>query len=237
MACPIEIIDMGFVDTRAAARPMGPAEQYAERREESALRRSGRVVPIALSRRGCPSTSARRDDPHRPAYDPRRMLAIMQRTQAEYGHLPVAALQHIATPPAPVTADLWHRHSYRTALEPGWRPRSASVAADLPDARGGRVCAALEERCRPMSAASARWRRALVAIDCGGESTPRHGVDQRPPQKSADPIKLANLPASCAPSPRRHRHRKRGPSHGDPARPAPCRDPARPGLRYEPDGR
>src|SRR4026208_1212433 len=47
-ACPIEIIDMGGVDTKNRYFVhWGPAEQYAERREESALRRSGRPVPDA----------------------------------------------------------------------------------------------------------------------------------------------------------------------------------------------
>ena len=45
-ACPIECIDMGGVDTKNRFHVhWGPAEQYAERREESALRRSGRPVP------------------------------------------------------------------------------------------------------------------------------------------------------------------------------------------------
>ena len=44
-ACPIEIIDMGGVDTKNRFHVhWGPAEQFAERREESALRRSGRPV-------------------------------------------------------------------------------------------------------------------------------------------------------------------------------------------------
>src|SRR3712207_2183223 len=47
-ACPIECIDMGGVDTRNRYHMhWGPAEQYAERREESALRRAGRTVPDA----------------------------------------------------------------------------------------------------------------------------------------------------------------------------------------------
>ena len=45
-ACPIECIDMGGVDTKNRYHiHWGPPEQYAERREESALRRSGRPVP------------------------------------------------------------------------------------------------------------------------------------------------------------------------------------------------
>ena len=43
-ACPIECIDMGGTDTKGRyAVHWGPAEQYAERREESAMRRSGRT--------------------------------------------------------------------------------------------------------------------------------------------------------------------------------------------------
>ena len=45
-ACPIECIDMGGLDTRGRYHVhWGPPEQYGERREESALRRSGRPVP------------------------------------------------------------------------------------------------------------------------------------------------------------------------------------------------
>src|SRR6266498_4158971 len=45
-ACPIECIDMGGMDTKGRFHVhWGPAETYGERREESALRRSGRTVP------------------------------------------------------------------------------------------------------------------------------------------------------------------------------------------------
>ena len=45
-ACPIECIDMGGMDTRGRYHVhWGPPETYGERREESALRRSGRTVP------------------------------------------------------------------------------------------------------------------------------------------------------------------------------------------------
>ena len=45
-ACPIECIDMGGIDTRGRYHiHWGPPETYGERREESALRRSGRPVP------------------------------------------------------------------------------------------------------------------------------------------------------------------------------------------------
>src|SRR5690349_6963824 len=45
-ACPIECIDMGGIDTKGRFHVhWGPPETYGERREESALRRSGRAVP------------------------------------------------------------------------------------------------------------------------------------------------------------------------------------------------
>jgi NADH-quinone oxidoreductase subunit E len=97
-ACPIECIDMGGVDTRNRYHVhWGAAEQYAERREESALRRSGRTVPD------------RTFDPFESidlgpvdeilaagAYKPARALPMLEQVQGVYGHLPVAALQHIA---------------------------------------------------------------------------------------------------------------------------------------------
>jgi len=98
MACPIEIIDMGGVDTKNRFHVhWGPPEQYAERREESALRRSGRTVPERAFAAWLPIDLGPlerilvAED-----YDPRRLLAILQQTQAEYGHLPVAAVQHIS---------------------------------------------------------------------------------------------------------------------------------------------
>ncbi len=97
-ACPIECIDMGGVDTRDRYHVhWGAAEQYAERREESALRRSGRPVPD------------RSFDPFERidlvpldqilaagGYRPVNALAMLESAQGVYGHLPVAALQHIA---------------------------------------------------------------------------------------------------------------------------------------------
>jgi len=97
-ACPIECIDMGGVDTRDRYHVhWGASEQYAERREESAMRRSGRPVPD------------RTFDPFEPIdlgpldeilaagrYQPTATLAMLEGAQGIYGHLPVAALQHIA---------------------------------------------------------------------------------------------------------------------------------------------
>ena len=97
-ACPIECIDMGGVDTKNRFHVhWGPAEQYAERREESALRRAGRVVPDPafawFSPRDLDPLEEILEDED---YDPRRILTIFERTQEAYGHLPVAALKHIS---------------------------------------------------------------------------------------------------------------------------------------------
>ena len=87
MACPIEIIDMGGVDTKNRySVHWGPAEQYGERREESALRRSGRAVPDRTFAAWLPIDLGPLDRilvEHE--YDPRRLLSILEDTQAEYG--------------------------------------------------------------------------------------------------------------------------------------------------------
>jgi len=97
-ACPIECIDMGGVDTRDRYHVhWGPAEQYAERREESALRRSGRPVPDRSFDPFEPIDLAALDEIlAAEGHQPRRAIAILEQVQAAYGHLPVAALQHIA---------------------------------------------------------------------------------------------------------------------------------------------
>ena len=97
-ACPIECIDMGGVDTRDRYHVhWGAAEQYAERREESALRRSGRPVPDATFDPFERIDLAALDEIlAAEGYKPRNTMAILEQTQGAYGHLPVAALQHIA---------------------------------------------------------------------------------------------------------------------------------------------
>ena len=123
MACPIEIIDMGGVDTKERYHVhWGPPEQYGERREESALRRSGRPVPDRTFYAWMPVDLGPLErilvanD-----YDPRRLLTILEGTQAEYGHLPVAAIQHISH-----STGAWYSEIYgiatsypNLAFEPG----------------------------------------------------------------------------------------------------------------------
>jgi hypothetical protein len=111
-ACPIECIDMGGVDTKGRFHVhWGAPETYGERREESALRRSGRpVADLAFTRfedidlEPLDAILEARD------YDPKQMLAILEETQAEYGYLPVAALKHISR-----VTGAWYAMIYGTA--------------------------------------------------------------------------------------------------------------------------
>jgi len=97
-ACPIECIDMGGVDTRDRYHVhWGASEQYAERREESALRRSGRPVPDRSFDAYEPIDLGPLDEILAAGrYKPANALAMLEGAQGVYGHLPVAALQHIA---------------------------------------------------------------------------------------------------------------------------------------------
>ena len=175
-ACPIEIIDMGGVDTKNRFHVhWGPAEQFAERREESALRRSGRPVadqtfeawlPIDLG--PLEKTLVTND------YDPRRLLTILESTQAEYGYLPVAALQHISH-----STGAWYSEIYGIAssypslvFEPGRASEiglcSCATCAML---GSGRVRDALVAALgTDVGGVTADGRVRFVAADCGGES-------------------------------------------------------------------
>jgi NADH-quinone oxidoreductase subunit E len=179
MACPIEIIDMGGVDTRNRFHiHWGPAEQYAERREESALRRSGRTVPD------------RAFDPWQPIdldpldriladeeYSLRRMLRILERAQEAYGHLPVAALQHISH-----QTGAWYSELYGIATSyPNLRferPTGHVVALCRCPActmsGGGAVLAAFEEALgTDLGGRSPEGSVRLTSADCHGASPGR----------------------------------------------------------------
>ncbi len=111
-ACPIECIDMGGMDTRGRFHVhWGPPETYGERREESALRRSGRPVPdpafvtfAAVDLSGLDAILESFD------HDPAQMLLILEATQAAYGYLPVAALKRISE-----KTGAWYAMIYGTA--------------------------------------------------------------------------------------------------------------------------
>jgi ferredoxin len=111
-ACPIECIDMGGVDTKGRFHVhWGAPETYGERREESALRRSGRpVADTAFTRFDGIDLEALDAILEARDYDPKQMLAILEETQAAYGYLPVAALKHISR-----VTGAWYAMIYGTA--------------------------------------------------------------------------------------------------------------------------
>jgi ferredoxin len=111
-ACPIECIDMGGIDTRGRYHVhWGAPETYGERREESALRRSGRTVPDPAYRPFQPVDLGEVDRILEEFdHDPGRMLEILEATQAAYGYLPVAALKRISH-----VTGAWYAMIYGTA--------------------------------------------------------------------------------------------------------------------------
>ena len=152
-ACPIECIDMGGVDTKGRFHVhWGAAETYGERREESALRRSGRPVPDP----GSTSFEGLDVGPvdailEAVEGDPARMLAILEATQAEYGYLPVAALKRVSQVTGAGYALIYGTASYyrhlrfeppapagQAAVVDGRRPTEAAFLAGFNASLGGR---------------------------------------------------------------------------------------------------
>jgi ferredoxin len=144
-ACPIECIDMGGLDTKGRFHVhWGAPETYGERREESALRRSGRPVPdVAYTHfEGLdvgPLDAILEANDH----DPARMLQILEAVQAEYGHLPVAALKRISH-----VTGAWYAMIYGTAsfyrhlrFEPPARDEQAAAVDAARPAEGAYLAA------------------------------------------------------------------------------------------------
>jgi hypothetical protein len=144
-ACPIECIDMGGVDTKGRfAVHWGAAETYGERREESALRRSGRTVPdptyehfhgIDLG----PVDAILEEADH----DPKKLLTILDGIQATYGHVPVAALKRVSEATGAWYAMLYGTATYYDHLAVGAPDPTAATAESaylgaLDDALAGR---------------------------------------------------------------------------------------------------
>ena len=135
-ACPIECIDMGGIDTKGRYHVhWGPPETYGERRDESALRRSGRTVPNnayehfeGIDPRAVDEILEEFD------HDPKEMLRILEATQAAYGHLPVAALKRISQKTGAWYAMIYGTASYYRHLrfEP---PTDAKQATEIADRR------------------------------------------------------------------------------------------------------
>jgi ferredoxin len=111
-ACPIECIDMGGMDTKGRFHVhWGPPETYGERREESALRRSGRAVPDPAYEHFAPFDTATVDailEAH--DHDPKYLLPMLEATQAAFGFLPVSALKRISE-----RTGTWYAQIYGTA--------------------------------------------------------------------------------------------------------------------------
>jgi ferredoxin len=136
-ACPIECIDMGGMDTRGRYHVhWGPPETYGERREESALRRSGRTVPDPAYVPFAPVDIAKVDAVlEEYDHDPARMLEILEATQAAYGYLPVAALKRISHRTGAWYAMIYGTASYYAHLRfepPAATDQAAAVDAHRP---------------------------------------------------------------------------------------------------------
>ena len=103
---------MGGMDTKGRFHVhWGPPETYGERREESAVRRSGRTVPDARFSHFQSVDLGPLDrilDEY--DYDPKLLLDILEATQATYGYLPVAALKRISQ-----KTGAWYAYIYGTA--------------------------------------------------------------------------------------------------------------------------
>src|SRR5947199_2571361 len=163
-ACPIECIDMGGIDTKGRYHiHWGAPETYGERRDESALRRSGRTVPDQAYEHFDPihpeaveAILARYD------YDPKHMLEILEGVQAEYGHLPVAALKLISQRTGAWSAMIYGTASYYRHLrfEP---PAAEPLAAATATARAGRETAFLAGLDASLAGSSRRRGRASAA--------------------------------------------------------------------------
>lgn len=97
-ACPVECIDMGGYDTGGRFHVhWGQAEQFGERREESALRRSGRPVPDRAYTHFSPIDDDAIDEVlARHDFEPDALLTVLGEIQDKYGYLPVAALKRVS---------------------------------------------------------------------------------------------------------------------------------------------
>jgi ferredoxin len=133
-ACPIECIDMGGMDTLGRFHVhWGAPETYGERREESALRRSGRTVPDPAFEPFAPIDLAVLDGIlEEYDHDPAHLLPILEGTQAAYGHLPIAALKRISNLTGAPYALIFGTASYYAHLR--FEPPSATEQAAAVDA-------------------------------------------------------------------------------------------------------
>ncbi len=175
-ACPIECIDMGGTDTKDRFHVhWGPPEQYAERREEQALRRSGRTVPDAAFRSfDAADTTALDALLETEEYDPQRLVPILEGTQEIYGYIPVAAIKHISN-----ATGIWYAEVYGTAsfydhlhLEPPTRHTIAICRCPSCSLfGGGAIRSAVEEALRvSLGGTTPDGSVSLEPDDCHGEN-------------------------------------------------------------------
>jgi NADH:ubiquinone oxidoreductase subunit E len=117
-ACPVECIDMGGFDTKGRFHVhWGAPEQYAERREESALRRAGRPVPDpAYSHFDAIELSAIDGILEKYDFDQKEMLAILESIQQTYGYIPVAAVKRVSQVSGAPYALIYGRATYYSHL-------------------------------------------------------------------------------------------------------------------------
>jgi NADH:ubiquinone oxidoreductase subunit E len=149
-ACPVECIDMGGFDTKGRFHVhWGAAEQYAERREESALRRSGRPVPDAAYGHFAAEDMAPVDAiMAKYDYDHARQLRpMLDEIQSAYGYLPVAALKRLSqvsgAPYALIYGTASYYSSYRFAKPARTRTIAVCRCTACTLAGGGRVAKTL----------------------------------------------------------------------------------------------
>jgi NADH:ubiquinone oxidoreductase subunit E len=118
MACPVECIDMGGFDTIGRFHVhWGQAEQYAERREKSALRKSGRPVPDpAYTHFDAIDTAPIDDILAKYDFDQKEMLAILKAIQQTYGYIPVAAVKRVSQISGAPYALIYGRATYYSHL-------------------------------------------------------------------------------------------------------------------------
>ena len=177
---------MGGVDTRNRFHVhWGPAEQYAERREESALRRAGRVVPDATFSAWDPIDIADVERVLAAAeYDPAKMVTILEQTQEAYGFLPVAALQHISHSTGAWYSEIYGIASYYEHLRlepPSTRVIGICRCAACATKGGGRIRTALEAALSTqLGGTSPDGRVRLDGVDCQGEHHPFVTLDGVP---------------------------------------------------------
>ena len=148
-ACPVECIDMGGHDTRSRFfTHWGPAETYAERREESALRRSGRPVPNNAYTHFDPiDLVAVEEILERRDFDARAMLPVLEEVQSAYGYLPIAAIKHISHVTGASYALVYGTASYYSHLSFERKARTVEVCrcTSCLLAGSGRIATAIGE--------------------------------------------------------------------------------------------